>query len=225
MSKKSFTLVELLVVIAIIGILAAFLMPALAGAKKSAQKTQCVNNLKQMGLAIQQYSSEMYYGNVMKANTTDRDDAGKLVNDVQLLWNCGTGLISDGKMFVCPLSGTSAASSGDLLNKGGTLSLDYGLTDFFKSSDPSNKVIMADQPLAAPGATGDDYCQKHDSSITDKNKSDQTCLFNDSHVKGYPTSMLSDDADTGDGIYEDTSGTDGGIDTYIMYSTAVAGSS
>jgi prepilin-type N-terminal cleavage/methylation domain-containing protein/prepilin-type processing-associated H-X9-DG protein len=57
-ARPGFTLIELLVVIAIIAILAALLLPALARAKEKAQKIQCLNTLKQYGIAAQIYATD-----------------------------------------------------------------------------------------------------------------------------------------------------------------------
>ena len=58
-NRRGFTLIELLVVIAIIAVLIALLLPAVQAAREAARRAQCVNNLKQIGLALHNYHTSI----------------------------------------------------------------------------------------------------------------------------------------------------------------------
>jgi prepilin-type N-terminal cleavage/methylation domain-containing protein len=89
-SRTGFTLIELLVVIAIIATLVAILLPAVQAAREAARRTQCRNNLKQIGLALHNYLDRMRVFPPAYAAAVNASG-----NDTGMGWGWGAFLLSD----------------------------------------------------------------------------------------------------------------------------------
>jgi prepilin-type N-terminal cleavage/methylation domain-containing protein len=125
--QRGFTLVELLVVIAIISILAGMLLPALENAVESAKQIQCINNLRQIGLASNLYSDEQdgwaLFG---------RENVSPYNPYAYILYN--NEYIQDENIFLCPIEPHASYSKAD--------NITYGINYYTFGAWPNQSVAI-----------------------------------------------------------------------------------
>jgi prepilin-type N-terminal cleavage/methylation domain-containing protein/prepilin-type processing-associated H-X9-DG protein len=225
--NKGFTLIELLVVIAIIGILAGILLPVLSRARESARKTQCMSNVKQIGMGLIMYANEN--------NESFPSDTTGAMASLNLLYDT---YISDSRVFNCPSdttvttatnAGISVYVSGGSAEEFTSAQCSYGYDSSHTQADDADVALAADRPSTGSGTTNLDqnspnHGGTYSSSGDDTAGRGQNVVYVDGHVEfviSEDAGWYASDGTTRDNIYLNSSGaaaaSSGGTDTAILH--------
>jgi len=183
--RRGFTLIELLVVIAIIAILAAILFPVFARAREKARQTSCLNNLKQLGLAVLMYVQDY-----------DERFPGSIVTPARW-YGAIVPYIKNTQIFLCPSAERSSAWGGYGYNDYGTTGSNGLGWRYASSSGPAPsqwapKLAEVEQPatmfmLGEPGANTYSFRGYADATYwpSDLHNNGSNVVHVDGHAKWY----------------------------------------
>jgi prepilin-type N-terminal cleavage/methylation domain-containing protein/prepilin-type processing-associated H-X9-DG protein len=193
--RAAFTLIELLVVIAIIAILAALLLPALAGAKQWSIRTKCGSNLHQIGLGMAMYADD-YKGFYPESGGTIFWDQTDPNTHAQSWMEQIVPFTKSSNIFRCPTDLQSQFSYFNGARAAYILLSNLGPVDTKLIVFPAAQVLSGDTLWtigSAADSDKDDYSQNCVGGATNGNPAEgwqvhsggQNILFTDSHVKWY----------------------------------------
>ena len=181
--KQGFTLLELLVVI---GILAGLLLPVLSSARDHARRAECMNNLKQFGLALNMYAQDYSEGfpqtkagGYCTAESIPANAPNDGLNGLYLLYS--QGYVTDANLYACPTGAPivepTDEAAGITVDTVGCTSnnTSYAYDPRHGTTHPTQTAVMADKPDAAdPKANSPNHHSKG-----------QNVLYMDGHVYWY----------------------------------------
>ncbi len=191
-AKKGFTLIELLVVIGIIGVLAAILLPTLQTAREKARTSKCQSNLHQIGLALQQYTTD-FQGLLPHEDDKNPPDSCWFFLLDPYLQTRGLEEIEINEVKMCP----GVAKSKEVRAEGYKMNSQLETTD-----EPFRNIGTIALPSATvgifDGQTGGAALKfkGKDEDFSTRHHGGGNILFLDWHVKWYSESNVRSDAKT-----------------------------
>lgn len=225
---KGFTLIEAVVVIVVCLGISGMVSGPLLKSRRKALSSQCMNNERQMGMALLQF--EMLHNAApafSKDSATTTTDGDLCAANLLRLYCTGSdddsaGLVDDLQTFRCP-AGAFAPTPADAAATPATVAKDrkggkyasYNLTTRYSTGDPSNKIIVADMPFSK----NDVNASAHDSTANAIDVG-PNCLFKDGHVSNVrklcPEGSSEWDLSPKGSIYRVDGGEGKGKDTCIL---------